>query len=448
MFRRQDRIDEALRAQIGRGLAEFTAHSASLPAYRFVDLYRAIERAAGAAASAKVIDAQSPEALTDLIHSPGHEYPPRVLVKPDRLPWQVAAGTEEYLPRERIWVAQRDTAPGVVVYRLRFDLFQRSALVELAAPGGSDAKALLQELIADSGAQSVYRAQVISLGYEAGTKDEYGDVEKAEQLHVTFSAMATVAAEDIILSRDQMQLLERNMIALSERREILQAHGVPTKRGILLHGPPGTGKTYACRHICHRMPDTTRIFLTGSALGNVGAAFSLARLLQPSVIFIEDADLMFSSRDVNLYSSNLGELMDQMDGLRASEEVSIVMTTNALDRMEAALKDRPGRISQCIYMGAPGADLRETYLRKQLAGRALEAVDMGALVSDSQGATQAFLSEWVHRAVQIGCEGLGAPDDALALRTAHFQEALAEMRSSQDENANRIVGFQPGRGAS
>jgi ATP-dependent 26S proteasome regulatory subunit len=53
-----------------------------------------------------------------------------------------------------------------------------------------------------------------------------------------------------------------------------------------------------------------------------------------------------------------------MDGLRPHEEIGFVLTTNAIERLEAAVKDRPGRISQCIYFGPPNEELRGRYLER------------------------------------------------------------------------------------
>ena len=91
-----------------------------------------------------------------------------------------------------------------------------------------------------------------------------------------------------------------------------------------------------------------------------------------------------------------------------------MLTTNTIDRVEAALKDRPVRISQCIHLGPP----RE---------RA------------PPGATQAFLKDWVHRAVQIATERIGAGAEKLELRTGDFEAALREARSSGE--GAKIIGF-------
>lgn len=198
----------------------------------------------------------------------------------------------------------------------------------------------------------------------------------------------------------------------------------------------------------HAVVDNSSTETLNNLLHGMANQYSPRWLVKPSLVFSADADLMFATRQVDIHAATLGALIGQMDGLCPSEEISIVLTTNAIERMEAALKDRPGRISQCIYMGAPGADLREIFLAKQLAPYDLAEVDLDALVEMSRGATQAFLTEWVYRAVQVGCEGLTDPAAPLVLTTPDFEIALAEMRSSQDETANRIVGFQPGQGRS
>jgi cell division protease FtsH len=158
-------------------------------------------------------------------------------------------------------------------------------------------------------------------------------------------------------------------------------------------------------------------------------------------VILEDVDLVFAAREINLYSSVLGELLDQMDGLRPQEDIGFILTTNAIERMEAAVRDRPGRISQCIHFAAPSGELRRRYLARYLRAYDGAKLDFDALVEATAGATQAFLKEWVHRAVQIACERLASDGDALDLQTEDFADALAEMRHGGDAASSRIIGF-------
>jgi len=306
---------------------------------------------------------------------------------------------------------------------------------------GRIAEECMESMVKTSAEASIYRNKVLELAYEAGTKDEYGDVENPGQLRVLFKSVEPVNDDDIIIADEVRNILWRNVIDLHLRRELLKAHHVPVRRGILLYGPPGTGKTFACRYLCGKLPHTTRIIVTGTALLQVKSIFSLARLLQPSLVILEDVDLVFSSREINLYSSVLGDLLDQMDGLRPFEDIGFVLTTNAIDRMEAAIKDRPGRISQCIHFGAPEPELRSRYLLHYLSRYQISKVDLNKLVHDSRGATQAFLKEWVHRSVQIASERINLDDDVIELSNEDFARAMGEMRKFSEGETGRIIGF-------
>ena len=273
-----------------------------------------------------------------------------------------------------------------------------------------------------------------------GVKDEYGEVENAERFYVFFKADEFVEDADIILDPQVQQTLRRNVLDLHQNRDRLKAHYVPVRRGVLLYGPPGTGKTFACRYLCGRLPQATKLIAAGNALLRVKSVFNLARLLQPSLIVLEDVDLVFSAREINLYSSVLGELLDQMDGLRPYEDISVILTTNAIDRLEAAIRDRPGRISQLVHFGAPTDELRRRYLARYLQPHSAVTLDLDDLVRVSHGATQAFLKEWVYRAVQVAlerpCEG-GDP----CLTNDDFHAAFEEMRRFSQGATGRIIGF-------
>jgi hypothetical protein len=235
------------------------------------------------------------------------------------------------------------------IIRLRYKPLSEHAVLEIATETAAVSEQCLRTMIDRSVESSIYRNRTLELTFEAGTKDEYGDVERAERLRVLFKAIDPVDDTDIVIDEVVRQMLWRNIVDLHLRRELLKANGVPVRRGVLLYGPPGTGKTFACRYLCGKLPEITRIIITGTALLQVTQIFNLARMLHPSLVILEDVDLVFASREVNLYSSVLGELLDQMDGLRPYEDISFVLTTNAIDRMESTIKDRPGRISQCIF---------------------------------------------------------------------------------------------------
>jgi len=432
------RIEDALGERQKRRLI---VHTADLPAYRFVDLFNAIGTYLGDRPGMVVIETEQQESLNKLIHDRPAQWTDRTVRRSTKVAWQAGPNEKTYLPLDCFWICPSRLPENCFVVRLKLEEYTQKSRIEVACQDTDAGKDALERIIALSQQNSIYRNHTLQLVYEAGKKDEYGDIEKAEQFYVMFSAIEPVTDEDIVLADENLKVLQRNVIDLHSRRDVLQANGVPARRGILLHGPPGTGKTFACRYLCHKLKGVTRLFVTGTSLLNVNAVFSFARLLQPSVVFFEDVDLIFASREINLYSTALGDLLDQMDGLRSHENISVVFTTNAIDRLEAAIKDRPGRISQCVYMGAPAAAQRRLFLQHQLRKHDAAKVDLERLVTETDGATQAFLKEWVHRAVQIACERLQSADQRAELGDADFAAALEEMRRFLDGSDGKIIGF-------
>ena len=441
-------IDRRIAAEMGEAsMARYRVQAKSLPAYRFVDLSHAVEDFCQDRAGVRRIESEHAEDLNAILHGEAQQWSPRTIRRSGTTAWPVSAEEEIYLPLDRFWLcpASGPAADDGLIFRLRYNAYQEVAMVEVAAARPALGEDSLGGILDRSIAQSIYRNEILELTFESGTKDEYGDVEKPDRFRILFKRHEPVEDGDIVIDEDVRRILWRNVVDLHHRRDILKANRVPVRRGVLLYGPPGTGKTFACRYLCSKLAATTRIMVTGTALLKVGQIFSLARMLQPALVILEDVDLVFASREINLYSSVLGDLLDQMDGLRPYEDVGILLTTNSIDRMEAAIKDRPGRVSQCIYFGPPNAKLRKRYLAHYLRAYDASKLTLDSLVADSDGTTQAFLKEWVHRAVQIGCERLEDESGQVALRDEDFRDALGEMKQFSEGSTGQIIGFHGSR---
>lgn len=438
-------IDRRISLELGYApLDPFSVHTKELPSYRFVDLHRAVQTFAQTRGQVRLIDSEhNQEDLNSILHGPCPQWVSRKIKRAGRTAWPVSIDEEIYLPVDGFWICHTPVAGyrDHLIMRLRYDPHSERATLEVAAVDSTAAEKAVEGILNESVGQSIYRGSILELAYEAGTKDEYGDVERAERLRVLFKRSEPMQDSDFVIDEEVRQVLWRNTIDIHQRRDLLKATGVPVRRGVLLYGPPGTGKTFACRYICGKLPNTTRIIVTGSALLQIKAMFSLARMLQPALLILEDVDLIFASREINLYSSALGDLLDHMDGLRPHEDISFVLTTNAIERMEAAIKDRPGRVSQCIYFGPPQAELRGRYLRHYLRGYDSSNLTIDRLVAQSNGATQAFLKEWVHRAVQISSERLQEGSSTVQLHDQDFEAALNEMRKFSGGSTGKIIGF-------
>ncbi|TGS56617.1 AAA family ATPase, partial [Mesorhizobium sp. M1D.F.Ca.ET.183.01.1.1] len=106
-----------------------------------------------------------------------------------------------------------------------------------------------------------------------------------------------VPREAVILPERTLKLLARNVIRFIESREALRRLGQSTRKGILLYGPPGTGKTHTIRYLAANLPGHTTLIITAGQMGLLSHYMTLARLLQPATVVIEDVDLIARDRE-------------------------------------------------------------------------------------------------------------------------------------------------------
>ena len=273
----------------------------------------------------------------------------------------------------------------------------------------------------------VFRGQVLSF-----TASEHHGNEL-----VTFLPRPATAAQDVVLPDGMLENIERHIVGIAEwSRELLEA-GQHLKRGLLLHGPPGTGKTHTIRYLTGRLTGSTIILLTGRSIRFIDQAAALARRLQPSMVVLEDVDLVAVDRDFTQDGNPLlFSLLDAMDGVGADADVTFALTTNRADILETALADRPGRVDLAIEIPRPDARCRQRLLRVYARDLVLDA-DLDEVVAGSEGVTASFIKELIRRTVLVS---LRAGERPPVLRGSHFAEVLAEMNSEHHALTRALLG--------
>ena len=165
------------------------------------------------------------------------------------------------------------------------------------------------------------------------------------------------------------------MVQFVRQRQRLAQLGQSVKKGLLFYGPPGTGKTLTIRYLTRALDGHTTLLVTAEQMGLLGEYMTLARLLQPSIVVLEDVDLIARQRsdmDSPCQESLLNKLLNEMDGLKEEANILFVRTTNRPEALEAALSSRPGRVDQAIEFPLPDEDGREKLVRLCAGGVELD----------------------------------------------------------------------------
>ncbi len=438
-------VDRQIGDVIGE-LNDFSVFSRPLPGYRFVDVHNSAAAYADSF-SATYLATQHNELLTQILNAEFYTEANRTVRPPEYKARSVGPDEEKFFAADNFWLFPRVLSTSVGVIRVRTLEYTNEVNIEIAAIDSNDAESAMKTILDLASAKSIYKNRMIEVAFQPEVRDEYGGVELRERVDPQFVSQLAVTEVDIIIDEETAEVLQHTIADFHQRRTQLRALGLPARRGVLFYGPPGTGKTYTSRFLANKLDTATTIVASGNALLQIRSLCNLARMLQPSIVVLEDVDLVFSTRETNFNNTALGEMMNELDGFKPDDEIIFILTTNSIERVEGAIKERPGRISQCVYFGAPVPELRKRYLESLVRSYDLTNLEIEKIVDKTEGVTQAFLKELVFRAIQFASEHLTTEKPGeLSLNNEFFDRALGEMRKSAGKAGESIIGFQIKKG--
>jgi hypothetical protein len=279
--------------------------------------------------------------------------------------------------------------------------------------------------------ENVFRRQVLSFGQEV-----FGHGETLLQ----FQRRAQLAAEQLVLGAETMGVIERQVVDVARHKGRLLAAGQHLKRGLLLYGPPGVGKTHTVRYLIGRLADTTVVQLTGNALHLIADACSVARTLQPAMIVVEDVDLIAEDRGMHPGEHPLlFQLLNEMDGLAEDADVVFLLTTNRADLLEPALAARPGRVDQAVELMLPDRVARRALFDLYRGSLAMDLSGLDEVLQRTEGVTASFLKELIRRAALFAAERT-RDDGALRVSAADLTAALDELLNTRNAMTRTLLG--------
>jgi hypothetical protein len=278
-----------------------------------------------------------------------------------------------------------------------------------------------------------YRGKILSLEH---AEHSYTGESSGIKVH----KLRAVGRDQVVLPRKTLDLLDRNVIQFVRQRPRLASFHLPTKKGILFYGPPGTGKTHTIHYLARFLEGHTTLLVTAEQVGMIGEYMTLARLLQPSIVVIEDVDLIARDRDELGACEEvlLNKLLNEMDGLKEEAEILFILTTNRPEALERALASRPGRVDQAIEFPLPDDPAREKLVRLYSQGVDVPEDVVKAIVRKTEKVSAAFIKELMRRSVQFHLERNG--EGCIGLQDA--ENALEEMLSSGGSLNLKLLGAE------
>jgi len=292
---------------------------------------------------------------------------------------------------------------------------------------------------------SLYRGKAIKIRF----RDDDGDLVSMPE--VEFMDVGDMQPENLILNDRLTAAVQANLFTPISRVKDCLANDIKVKRGVLLGGKYGTGKTLAATVAAHLAEKHSITFVYTPRASELGDAIAFAKQYQSpaAVIFCEDIDRQVAGER----TVEMDDILNILDGIdNKSENLITVLTTNRLDNVNQAML-RPGRLDAIINVEPPDAPTAERLVRfyggnaipaeENLVsvGRALEG-QIPAVIEEAVKRAKLFelaLSPEGHAVTDISAEALRNSAETMTTQIELLKEAVDEQAPDVDKALTEVV---------
>ncbi len=203
--------------------------------------------------------------------------------------------------------------------------------------------------------------------------------------------------DHLVLDERVTRLVRDDFLRFFSHREWFESKGIPFRRGYLLYGPPGNGKTSVVRAMASMpglSPCTMAWGRPGADDDDLTGLFRWAADHAPALVIMEDLDRHFTQAPhaERQHRISLAHLLNCLDGVQSNEGVIVVATANHPRTLDPAILNRPGRFDRVVEFPNPGEAMRAEFFRKQL-GSGCGEEGLRRMVRRSEGFSFAQLRE-------------------------------------------------------
>lgn len=252
-----------------------------------------------------------------------------------------------------------------------------------------------------------------------------------------YLAIKGATLDNLVLPGSLKQEIHADLANFFNARATYDRYGVPWKRGVILIGPPGNGKTHAVKALINALDQPclyVKSFATEQGTSDqhsIRSVFEQAREVTPCILVLEDLDALVHDRNRSFF-------LNELDGFAANVGIVTLATTNHPERLDPAIINRPSRFDRKYHFPLPAYAERRTYLEMWnatlQAELRLSEAGMGNVATLTEGFSFAYLKELIISATMgwIATLEAGAMDQVMAAQADLLHEQMTTATEPED----------------